>query len=298
MPLEYSLVAHHGDGLEVTLEGRPADPEDAVVLQKVSGLDGPDITEEVDPLPDGDGDYLGMARERGAVIVVEAVMTAPTRLGLRNRERALRAAFAGGPDLWRLRLVGREGDPEDLERDVRVSANGPFRAPDDGGSPAGVGKPFQVALRSPSSTWRGITDQSATVEPAADVGGFSYPYSYPYSYGGTGGTGDAVVNGGDAPSWPLLRLYGPITLPIVENLTLGRGLYFATTLAAGDFLEIDTEARTVLMNGVVGASRYGLLNAAASSWWPLEPGTNAIRLRAQAFDTGARVELTYRNRYR
>lgn len=299
MPLEYDIRLHAGDPLEVLTEGLPATPHDAVVLQGANGLDGGDIVEEVDALADADGDWLGPARARGRVVVLEGVVTGSTRAGTRSRLTALRRALQPSSVLWVMRIEGRVGDPEPLELPVRVSAGGPFRAPDQGGDRAGAGVPFQVSLRSTDATFRGATEHTVTIDPAATVGGFSYPYSYPYSFGGSLVAGEDIGYGGDTREWPVLRIYGPISTPVLENLTTGRGLYFDGNVAAGDWLEITTApgARAVLANGAAGASRYGLLNAVSSAWWSLEPGPNLLRLRASDFSGTARAEITYRNRY-
>ena len=299
MALEYALRLHAGDALELLAEGRPTTPHDAIVLQEVQGLDAGDITEEVDSLADVDGDWLGAATSRGRVLVLEGVITASSRTLLRARLTAMRRALAASRATWSLRVEGRAGDPETLELAVRVSGNGPLRASDDGTGAAMFLVPWQVALRSADASLAGVTVHTATVNPAATVGGFGYPYSYPYSYGGSTTPGADIGYLGDAREWPLVRLYGPISTPVLENLTTGQGVYIDGTIAAGDWLELDTRPnrRTVLANGVAGASRYGLVNPTASSWWALEPGPNVMRLRASDFGAGARAELVYRNRY-
>lgn len=296
MALEYDLVAHADDALALRLEGRPADPGTCILLQQVEGLDGPPITEETEPLPSADGDYLGPVRARGAVMILEGLLVAPDRVTLRALERQLRATFAEGTDTWPLRLEGRVGDPETLERLVRVSQ--PLRCTDQGGAPPGAGKPWQVALRCASPRWAGVTERVATVPRPEGVGGFTYPYSYPYSYGGSSSPGTTVTTTGDARAWPVLTITGPITTPVLENLTNGRALYLTTTLGPGESLVIDTAARTVTRNGPGGANAYNAVDRAASSWWPLEPGANAIRVRAADSADPAELTVAWRDAYR
>lgn len=110
------------------------------------------------------------------------------------------------------------------------------------------------------------------------------------------GTG-VVVNAGNADSYPLLRLYGPMTEPIITNDTQGKSLAFVgVTLTAGEFLEIDTRAKTIYLNGDTSASRYSKLSFPASSWFTLSPGENELRLHPATYTTAVTlIEVTWRD---
>ncbi len=292
MPLEYNLELPGA----LVLEGVPEDPEDCYLLQQVQGLDGRDVREQVEPLPDGDGDYLGPASSAGATFVIEGVIVGRDRASYRARERALRAALSASTATWQLAPRGRDGDPEDLVADVRTSSA--FRCPDNANGTRRLG-PFQVAVRSAAPVLYGEGVHTQTVRPVAETGGLRFPVTFPVNFQASPGIGDAVTNGGDARTWPLLRLYGPITNPVLENLSSGESLVVVGQLLDGQFLEIDPrpQRRSVLLNGGAGASRYSWIDRTASAWWPLYPGTNAIRLRAAEQLGDARLELTWRNAY-
>lgn len=299
MALEYDVIIRDGSSLELRLEGRPTNPESCYLLQDVRGLDGPDLSETVLELPEGDGDYLGAVRAAGRVLVLEGMIVGVDKADLRQRERALRAALAGGADLWTARIDGRLGDPENLTAAVRVSAGGPFRSPDSGTGPRRL-MSFGVALRSPDPVLYGVNAQATDLEPVAVTSGRTYPRTYPRSYAGADSPGVAVVNLGDAPSWPVLRIYGPITDAAIDNMTAGDALELTGTIDAGQFVEVDTapSRRTLFLDGDPGISRYTMLDRSASRWWPLQPGTNVLRLRALSYGTGARVAVAWRNAYR
>lgn len=292
MSLEYALVLRDGTSQQLTLEGAPADPESCFLLQTVQGLDGGDVRDNVLPLADRDGDYLGVPRSAGRTYSVEGLIVGVDRADMRTRERLLRAAVAVSGPTWSMRVDGRVGDPEPLIAAVRTSS--PFRAAD-GAADSRRFKAFAFTLRSPDAVLYGIAERSQAILPVVGTGGFSFPFSFPLSFAGASSPGDLVVNDGTASTWPVLRIYGPITNPVVENLSSGERLVFATTVAAGTFLEVDSAARTITLGGDPTQRRYSSLNRSASSWWPLYPGANAIRLLASTSAAPARLEIRYRN---
>jgi hypothetical protein len=64
-------------------------------------------------------------------------------------------------------------------------------------------------------------------------------------------------------------------------------------LGAGEYVEIDTRARTAdLMS--LSNSRLNLLDFAVTSWWRIEPGDNQIRYNPTISDAGSAAVITYR----
>lgn len=122
-------------------------------------------------------------------------------------------------------------------------------------------------------------------------GGRTYDRVYPlvYAAGGTGGT-LLVTNLGNIPTRPVLRVIGPSTTPRIENITAGKFLAADVAVAAGEYLEFDLDAHTVMLNGT--ASRYGSL-VSGSSWWEITPGDNSIKFTAA--DSVGTLQLTYRS---
>lgn len=154
--------------------------------------------------------------------------------------------------------------------------------------------------------WRGpdgvqesttLTSDVATATPAVEPGR-SYPRTYVLSYPASSPIGSITINNhGNVAVYPVLYLYGPATDPRVENITGGGSLEFAgLTLGDGDYLQIDTRERTILLNGMSTASRYSLLNFAASAWAGLElaPGNNLIRYFPVTYGAGAKAIIRYR----
>lgn len=141
--------------------------------------------------------------------------------------------------------------------------------------------------------WYALAQQTAEVGLPTITGGREYPRTYPLAYGG-GGTGlVTATNAGNAESYPVTTINGPILAPIIRNTTTGQQIALSSSLAEGQFLVLDHQARTVLLGGT--ASRYGEL-LGTPQWWPLVPGPNALTLNA-AQGNGAFAAVTWRSAY-
>lgn len=131
----------------------------------------------------------------------------------------------------------------------------------------------------------------ASTAAATTGGGRTYNRVYPlvYAAGGTGGT-LLITNLGNFPSRPVLRVNGPSTTPRIENITAEKFLAANLAVAAGEYLEFDLDAHTVMLNGT--ASRYGQL-VAGSSWWELAPGDSSIKFTSA--DSAGTLDVHYRS---
>ena len=112
----------------------------------------------------------------------------------------------------------------------------------------------------------------------------------------TGGT-CSYTNSGSIATPPKIRIYGGITNPWVRKGTVassvGAGLVFSGTVASGDYLEIDVQARTVKTNGTTNS--LSLLTAASSDWFELPTGTSTVCMTGSAVTGSPRVDLIYRS---
>ncbi|MEU1134478.1 hypothetical protein ABZ383_32235 [Streptomyces sp. NPDC005900] len=113
-------------------------------------------------------------------------------------------------------------------------------------------------------------------------GGMTFPLQFPFTIHGDpsaiGRPGYLQV-GGTRETWPVLRVSGPCANPTITHVTTGRSLTVLATLAAGEWVEIDTRPgwRTVLReNG--GAAP--LSPASRIDEFVLTPGLNEIRWSA------------------
>ncbi len=130
--------------------------------------------------------------------------------------------------------------------------------------------------------------------PAPGIGGLSFPLSFPLSFGTPGIPGVVTVtNAGEAVTWPTYVVTGPVTAPVITNTTSGRVLQWASsfTLAAGQTMTVDTDARSVVVDG---AARRDTLQVA--DWAPLTVGDNVIVFNGSGtYDPAAGLVVKWRS---
>lgn len=112
------------------------------------------------------------------------------------------------------------------------------------------------------------------------VTGRGYPRGYPYSYGAiTTVEGTNLVVAGNRPTPARFIITGPVNKPQIINETSGKSLIFDINLGSNDNLVIDTQYKSILLNG---ANRRSVLRE--PNWFFLNTGTNFIRYRAESFN--------------
>jgi phage-related protein len=125
--------------------------------------------------------------------------------------------------------------------------------------------------------------------------GFSFDLGFDFGFGapvvGAGGT--FVNNLGNRPTPPTFILTGPSSSPIIRDETHDGILQFAITLGASDTLTINTQYKTVRLNG--STNRRNVLQG--SSWFYLPPGESYIRYSAGS-GSGSTLTTQFRSAYR
>jgi hypothetical protein len=169
------------------------------------------------------------------------------------------------------------------------------------GAPGSIIKTFQIALVAAEPTVYADAEQTAdTSALTTDSGGdLSFPHSFPFSFGGASSGGTvSVTNGGEADSYPTIRVYGPITGASLRNATTGKRLVFtALVLGAGDYIEIDMRRERVLLNGDVAISYSRYVDPTLSEFWPLVPGANVVSLSGSGFSATTKARVVWRDAY-
>jgi len=110
-----------------------------------------------------------------------------------------------------------------------------------------------------------------------------YPLTFPrvYPSGGGAATSARLRSYGELPVSPLCRIYGPITAPRVyfaahpgDGTQQNSYVTFQNTLSvnAGDWVDVDTNAKTAYRNSDYMQSVFGLLNF-ANTIWPVLPAS-------------------------
>jgi hypothetical protein len=139
------------------------------------------------------------------------------------------------------------------------------------------------------TVYSGVEHVAGPVELPTQAGGLALPFTLPYTVAGqlVGGTAE-LVNAGTKPAPLRVRIDAPVPRPgfVLQrpDSTLQR-VEVDLDLAAGQWLDIDTAAGTVLLNGLVTASQRGV-----TAWdvdpEPLLPGTTTFRFTGADFDAG------------
>jgi hypothetical protein len=103
-------------------------------------------------------------------------------------------------------------------------------------------------------------------------------YSNTYLNANINGSQD-FVNQGNWITYPIIRLNGPITNPVITNSTTGQSITFTGTISAGAYYDIDLEygKKTVIDN--LGVNRISTVNPSSNlATWALQPGNSTIAI--------------------
>jgi hypothetical protein len=119
------------------------------------------------------------------------------------------------------------------------------------------------------------------------------PYESGMYFGGGAGAPNLITNSGWTTTYPTITIEGPAINPRITNVTAGLYLQIDTTLGTGDTLVINTDLRTVTLNGV---SRRALLNN-ASTWFAAPPGTSYYTFTATGTTGNTACVVSWRSAY-
>lgn len=122
--------------------------------------------------------------------------------------------------------------------------------------------------------------------------GVDFPIDFPFTFGGGSSGSVTIGNAGTFQTPPFVRIDGPATNPRIQNVTTGEELKVGMTIPAGEYLEIDFAAKTIMLDG--SASRYGYLTA-ESVWWSLQPGANQISFFCDGQNEATQVSISWRS---
>lgn len=135
------------------------------------------------------------------------------------------------------------------------------------------------------------------VDAPTSVGGFTSPFTSPFVEAASS-TIETITNEGDAETFPIVRIYGPIRGPRIVNTTTGFQVSLPGLLiSAGDYVQIDMSSPvSVLLNGSVLADRYSYVDTSVSDFWPLVAGDNGVALYGTEYDAAiTRAEVDHRH---
>jgi len=285
----------------LTLDGSSIELHDEAAGYFVTSFDlgSPDVREVTSNRPDADGiddrtRYLG-----GRLISVDlsAISDAGAQID------AVAASF--GPFMLpRLRpllhyVLDRPGAPERVLT-VRPHAYA-FKVDDDHQRDVQL----QFVAADPSA-YDPTTQQVIAWSGASSTPGRTYPLHPPRTYppGGGSPTTGILRSAGDVPVQPFVRIFGPITQPVV-TFTLPDGRTFriaflaSFTIGPGAWCDVDTRAKTAYYNSDPTQNMLARLDWSVTSW-PVLPVhvDNRVTLTGAAPTTGVtQAVVTWQDGY-
>lgn len=138
----------------------------------------------------------------------------------------------------------------------------------------------------------GTTLQTGTTGLPSTSGGLTFPVTFPVTFSATTVSGQInAVNSGTLDTRPVLTIAGPVVAPTVSALYPDgsvRQLIYSQDLATGDVLVIDTDAHTVVLNGVTSRRRF----MTVSGGWPTIPAGGSLNYQFQSSTYNATATLT------
>lgn len=242
-----------------------------LICEEVTGFDSPNVRENLEDLPEADGASVGDFFYGSRPVTFSGVLT-------------------GAPDQRNLAAVQLQAATRGLRGNVTIRSQAT-------GLPAmeaygrvqnlrltrreGIAKSFQIGMVCADPRIYSQTLNTVAETGVAATGGAPFPLAFPINFGGgSGATVTAsITNAGNFSSPILLRVSGPIDGPYVRNATTNKTIYIDNvSLITGEYLDIDTAARTVVKSDATNL--YSKVRIPASEWWYLQPGTNVLELRA------------------
>jgi phage-related protein len=127
----------------------------------------------------------------------------------------------------------------------------------------------QVEFFCPDPLYYASNEQTADMLFSADLGR-TYNKTFNYTYGGGSATITTTINNaGWAATYPTITINGPITSPVIGNVTENAQMNFTGTYSSSDFLVVDLYNKLITLNG--SPARNTLLTG---TWFSAQPGNN------------------------
>lgn len=129
---------------------------------------------------------------------------------------------------------------------------------------------------------------------AASDGGLTVPFTVPFSIDATVTSGVIyITNQGNTVAPAVLKINGPVREPTVRHAESGREIAFDVTLGQYEWLEVDLDTRSVILNGQV--SRRGSMRG---TWFDISPGLNTLSFASLTYSPDALLTVTTRNAWK
>lgn len=150
---------------------------------------------------------------------------------------------------------------------------------------------FSLSLLAPDPRRYEVTARSVSLVLPISTGGIAPPLAPPITIEASTSVSQAKLgNDGTVRTYPVLTITGPCPPATIVNLTTSEALRVVDAVPAGQSLVIDVLAGTATTGG---QSRRVL-----GAWWGLVPGANEVAFRADGYDAGAGLSVSYRSAWK
>lgn len=143
-------------------------------------------------------------------------------------------------------------------------------------------------------------DEVATeINVSSFEGGFSFPMEFDIDFG-TVGQEATVNNIGDLPTPILATFNGPVTNPVLENVTTGQQISVVISIATGERLEINTafgQKSVILYDTLNNPTSYFSAVDPTSDFFMLQQGENVLSYASSGSAGNDVLMVKYYNRY-
>jgi len=149
---------------------------------------------------------------------------------------------------------------------------------------------FQTILPPSAGTLAGLAFATAAYAGAVFETGSTHGAGFGASGGSTGAGGVLMAtNAGNAPTPPVTSIFGPTNGASIILGPTGEAMTIGLNLAAGQWLEIDHDTHSCLLNGV---ANYQFTLDSPPEGWLLPPGTSDVHYLG---DPGSYCEFRFRD---
>lgn len=263
-----------------------------LVFDTAPEIGAPEITTDDAQRPRSDGVAFGVDYHSGLTITFALTVSGTDTADARARLATLKQA-------WRADVVrSTPGAVATLTADTgRLTFGRPRRfASGDELLPFGISA-VTADFATADTLWYG-EEHAVTVHFAPDPGGgLIAPLAAPLTTTATSDRSSVLTVAGEAETWPVFEIAGPITNPSIEVVGLFR-MDFLLTLAYDETLVVDSRpfARSILRNGasVAGALTHTSTRLSKAA---LPPGVHELVLRGTSEPATAKVTARWRDAY-
>ncbi|MFJ3665076.1 phage distal tail protein [Streptomyces sp. NPDC090106] len=267
-----------------------SDWENGWLLQPgIRGLDLPGYDFYTDTSPQIDGNTLRGLRAGPREIFLPVAFFDTSRSGFMARKRSFFSTLNPRLGLGTLAMAEADGSVRTIEAYCASGAEGDFGESNSGLRWQLVGLTFSC----PSPYWLG---EPVHAEYGAGASGSFFPV-LPLVVRDSQVLGQTTIeNPGDARSFPVWTINGPMTSAVITNNTTGLSFSVTASLSSSDVLVVDTRERvqTAVLNG---STNWWPNLATASVLWGLEPDENDVSLTLVGTDSTTVVQLDYQPRF-